>query len=107
MLILLYHPKRVIFFIESPAWVILFAGKTGMIESKEREAMRVNGLERELTLTAREREVVDLLLRGYTQKLVTDELEISPNTLKTHLRHIYRKSGIHSRTELIRQFEEA
>ena len=52
-------------------------------------------------LTARETEIVDLLLRGFTNKQILAELHISENTLKTHIRNIYNKLQISSRNELM------
>jgi DNA-binding NarL/FixJ family response regulator len=50
-------------------------------------------------LTAREREVLALLAEGYLYKEIADCLCISINTLRTHLRTIYEKLRVHSRTE--------
>lgn len=56
----------------------------------------------ELTmLTDREREVLELLLRGYTYQLVAKDLFISESTVKTHVQSVYAKLGVHSKTELI------
>lgn len=54
-------------------------------------------------LTPRELEIVDLLRAGKTTGEMTTELHISTNTLKTHLRHIYRKKGVANRKELLRK----
>jgi DNA-binding NarL/FixJ family response regulator len=50
-------------------------------------------------LTPREREVLNLLARGYLYKEIADSLGISINTLRNHLRTIYDKLHVHSRTE--------
>jgi DNA-binding NarL/FixJ family response regulator len=52
-------------------------------------------------LTAREREVLRLLIEDHTQKEIADALFISPHTVDTHLRNIYRKLEVHSRTGAI------
>ncbi|MDR1421705.1 MAG: helix-turn-helix transcriptional regulator [Coriobacteriales bacterium] len=52
-------------------------------------------------LTAREREVALLLVRGLTLDAIATELVISPNTIKSHVRTIYSKLGVHSRQELM------
>lgn len=51
-------------------------------------------------LSAREQEVLVLLARGMSAKDVERELVLSANTVKTHVRHVYQKLGIHSRSEL-------
>lgn len=50
-------------------------------------------------LTNREREVLDLLARGYLYKEIADELGISMDTVRTHIRHIYEKLHVRTRTE--------
>lgn len=57
-------------------------------------------------LTGRENEIVDLLLKGRTYKMIAEELYLSENTVKTHIKNIYSKLGIKSKTELIRMFVE-
>lgn len=52
-------------------------------------------------LTPQERRIVQLLLDGYGNEEILKELYISVNTLKTHLRNIYRKTGTQNRRELI------
>ncbi|MFF4127711.1 ATP-binding protein [Microbispora rosea] len=51
-------------------------------------------------LTAGERRVTDLVLRGMSNLQVATELSISKRTVDTHLARIYRKLGIHTRAEL-------
>jgi DNA-binding CsgD family transcriptional regulator len=58
-------------------------------------------------LTAREREVVQLILRGYPSKSVARELDISTQTEQVHRKHIYSKLGIASHSELFSLFFEA
>lgn len=52
-------------------------------------------------LTAREREVAELLASGVNGSGVQEKLVISRNTAKTHIRHIYQKLDVHSQQELI------
>ena len=52
-------------------------------------------------LSAREFEVLRLLARGHGRAYIRDELVISKNTIATHARHIYQKTGAHSQQELI------
>lgn len=57
-------------------------------------------LARERGLSARENEVFALLAKGSSSADIQQSLGISPNTVKTHLRHVYRKMGVHSLDEL-------
>lgn len=52
--------------------------------------------------SARETEVVSLILQGRTTQETADALCISVATVKTHLQHIYEKSGVRNRAELAR-----
>jgi DNA-binding NarL/FixJ family response regulator len=52
-------------------------------------------------LTNREREVLYLVTKGYSNKAVARELSISISTVKTHLRNIFRKLGIEDRAQAI------
>lgn len=51
-------------------------------------------------LTAREREVVRGVANGLSQKEVAREIGISPGTVSTHIKRVYGKLGIHSRSAL-------
>lgn len=50
-------------------------------------------------LTARETEVLDLLVKGLLYKEMADQLEISVVTVRYHLNNIYRKLHVRTRTE--------
>jgi DNA-binding NarL/FixJ family response regulator len=55
-------------------------------------------------LTAREKEVSLLLIEGNTYKQVAYHLQISRETVRQHIKNIYRKLQINSRVQLIREF---
>ena len=54
------------------------------------------------SLSARERLVLAQVQRGLTVAAIASALYISPNTVKTHLRRLYRKLGVSTRDEAIR-----
>ena len=77
-------------------------GETPLLSSKD-------GMEEEMAyrmrllpynLTRQETEISLLLLEGNKDESICSSLFISRNTLKFHLRNIYRKIGIANRTEL-------
>jgi len=55
-------------------------------------------------LTARELEVARLLINGDTYKQIAWHLHISPDTVRQHIKNIYRKLQINSRVQLINEF---
>ncbi len=52
-------------------------------------------------LTEREGEIAALLIKGKTYRMIAGELHVSENTVKTHVKNIYSKAGVQSRTELM------
>ena len=52
-------------------------------------------------LTAREEDVLRLLVRGFIKKEIADQLEISQHTVDMHLRSIYRKLQVRTQTEAV------
>jgi DNA-binding NarL/FixJ family response regulator len=51
-------------------------------------------------LTATEARVAGLVAGGYSNPEITAELTLPPEALERHLREVYRKLGVGSRTEL-------
>ncbi|MDY3128546.1 MAG: helix-turn-helix transcriptional regulator, partial [Berryella intestinalis] len=62
---------------------------------------RILQLARSFGLTERETAVFELLMKGRSVPYIRDELVISKNTVATHVKHIYAKSGVHTRQELL------
>ena len=58
------------------------------------------GLEGRVCLTPKEREVLVLMLRGFSNAEMTEKLYLSLPTVRTHVRHILRKLGAKNRREL-------
>lgn len=54
------------------------------------------------SLTPREREVVTLIARGFKYREAAEELGISQKTLETHMKHVFDKLGVASRSEVTR-----
>lgn len=52
-------------------------------------------------LSARESEVLRAVSRGRSTNRIAEDLCISPETVRTHLKRIYEKTGVHKREELI------
>ncbi|MDB6029497.1 MAG: DNA-binding response regulator, partial [Verrucomicrobiales bacterium] len=55
-------------------------------------------------LSDRECEIVTLLAKGYQYKEIAEQLSISPLTVRSHLRRIYEKLHVRTRTEAVMKF---
>jgi len=52
-------------------------------------------------LSPREKEILDLLTRGYLYKEIADKLQISVPTVNHHIRNMYEKLHVHSRAQAV------
>jgi len=52
-------------------------------------------------LSPREREIADMVARGYTNKMIAHVLDISGWTVSTHLRRIFAKLGVSTRAAMV------
>lgn len=57
-------------------------------------------------LTERETEVLNLLAKGFSYKMVAAELQISMDTVRTYIRRMYEKLQVHSVTEAISKMKK-
>lgn len=55
----------------------------------------------EFGLSGREMEVLAALADGLAYKQIASELQMGMGTVRTHIRHLYKKLGVHSRTEAV------
>jgi DNA-binding NarL/FixJ family response regulator len=58
-------------------------------------------------LTEREKEILQLLIKGNSYKEIASALFISVETLNSHIKNIYRKLNVHSRSELAAKYGNA
>lgn len=70
-------------------------------DSLEERGRIINNVASDFSLTDREREVSDLILQGYSNGKIADELSISEHTTKRHINNIYRKSKVKGRFEFM------
>ncbi len=63
--------------------------------------VELDGICHRYRLSPREGEVVQLLLRGYSNRDIASTLSITPATVKRHLTRVFDKTGVDSRTQLV------
>ena len=64
-------------------------------EKKNQPAQELN------TLTNKEKQILELLSKGFLYKEIGDQMHITRNTIKQHIHHIYEKLHVQNRTEAI------
>jgi DNA-binding NarL/FixJ family response regulator len=70
-----------------------------VIESFRRKSKRV--LDESVRLTAREEQILVQLSQGYSNKQIADKLGVSIDTVCSHLKHVFGKLHVSSRTEAV------
>ena len=84
-----------------------FAERAGVELAATGEKARKRTVEGADQLTEREAQVVRLVAAGASNKEVAAQLFISANTVEYHLRHVFQKRGITSRTMLAAAFRDS
>jgi DNA-binding CsgD family transcriptional regulator len=51
-------------------------------------------------ISSRERQVLELLGQGYRPRSIAEKLQVSPDTVRNHLKAMFKKTGTHSQEEL-------
>jgi DNA-binding NarL/FixJ family response regulator len=79
------------------------APMTGQIARRVIESFRRKAKARDDTvrLSIREEQILLLLSQGYSNKLIADKLELSIDTVCSHLKHVFYKLHVSSRTEAV------
>lgn len=79
------------------------APMTGQIARRLIESFRRKARARDDTvrLSVREEQILLLLSEGYSNKLIADKLELSIDTVCSHLKHVFFKLHVSSRTEAV------
>ncbi|MGI6672741.1 MAG: helix-turn-helix domain-containing protein [Limnochordia bacterium] len=88
--------RRLVMLLESHAYLMVFGSM-----SKPQQTAVIAQSPAHDPLTAREQEVLEVLLAGKSTREIAAELFISESTVKTHIRNIYSKYDVRSRAELI------
>ncbi len=118
--LLLFVPLDLVFFISSPfklidisyslfsIFVYLFIARHYIYNyepEKKNLMMEIDTFYHQNDVSKREREIIDLLLDGKSNKEIACELFISYNTVKTHVKNIYRKLEVSNRVQLVHKIK--
>jgi DNA-binding CsgD family transcriptional regulator len=79
----------------------IFPGKP--LQLNDRVSLFIAEQFHRLGLTPREKLIVSLVLQGCSNKEIARHCAITIQTVKDHLKNVYRKSGTHTRSALIAQ----
>jgi DNA-binding NarL/FixJ family response regulator len=59
------------------------------------------------SLSVRETEILEHITKGYSYKMIGDELCIATETVRTHIKRIYKKLQVNSATEAVYKFNQS
>ena len=84
----------------------VYSAAAGVVVLSPEQMRRLAAVPRAATvdpslLTAREREILDLLGEGLTNPAIAERLELSVNTVRTHVQTVLRKLGAHSKLQAV------
>jgi DNA-binding CsgD family transcriptional regulator len=102
------HPLEIylacfaLLFMALGAWVALRLRRPSTAEKFEINTQA----QRSLGLSGRELEVLALIAAGQSNKEIARRLDVSPNTVKTHIANLFGKLGVQRRTEAIMRARE-
>ncbi len=60
-----------------------------------------NSVSQKADLTLREKEILDHLVKGYSYKMIASEMDIALETVRAHIKKIYKKLSVNSATEAV------
>ena len=72
-----------------------------IVQSFQESAADARATAQAESLSPREAEVLDFLAKGFLYKEIADQMKISYATVHTHIRHVYEKLHVRSRTEAV------
>lgn len=76
---------------------------TELLEESSSTHDRLQKLMKDKELTAREREVLLLLMKGSSNRQIAEQIQTAERTVKAHLSSVFKKFGVKSRAELLSQ----
>ena len=76
-------------------------GRKNLAKNADLDSWRVNQVARQYGLTRKEEEILSYLADGMKRVQIEEKLVLSENTVRTHMKHIYAKLGVHSYDEVV------
>lgn len=73
--------------------------KTIEIDLPEKNSSHDQQSQLKAILTKRELQVLKLIAQGFTNPEISEQLFVSPHTVKSHVVHIYEKLGVNDRAQ--------
>ncbi|MCK5162130.1 MAG: response regulator transcription factor [Desulfobacula sp.] len=70
-----------------------------MFSQLKKSTLSCEDTEKRQALSHRELQIIVLLVEGKSNKEIAQTIHISPDTVKSHLKNIYRKLGVHNRSQ--------
>ncbi len=67
---------------------------------------KMNGFCIKYSLTSRQRDIIELIIDGYSNKEISNKLHITEGTVKTHIYNIFKKTDISNRNQIIKKVME-
>lgn len=91
----------------TPSDIVAFSAshESALAHDESMLAERCDSLARHAGLSAREREVLLPWVQGRTARQIAEEHVVSESTVRSHLYHVYTKTGAHNRDELSKLLE--
>jgi pimeloyl-ACP methyl ester carboxylesterase/DNA-binding CsgD family transcriptional regulator len=98
---------------EDGPWVYLYRNPVGaanpgpasyallVVDRQQAIQRAIDELARRVGLTAREAEIVDLTVQGFTLDALCERLQVTLHTLRQHIKNIYAKTGVHHQNALL------
>lgn len=90
----------IIYLLQSILGIVCIKEKKEIIQDEKVEIEQERNIDLEC-LTNREKEIVDYIIMGLSNKEIGEKLFISPNTVKNHVYNIYKKVNVKNKVELI------
>jgi len=57
-------------------------------------------------ISEKEYDIAELMCEGHSDKVIADMLDLSPHTIRTHVKSIYKKANVDNRTKFALKFRE-